>query len=243
MIHAYRYVVNTFVKFKCDTNPYMTKETATDRLVQAFEKSGFESASALARVSGIPDPTVRAYLNGTRNITMPASLKLAKALRVDASWLYGSPVFELPTPNASNVTELTLPSPTNRIPIYGHAAGGSDGSFVMNGERLDDITAPPGLERAIGAYAVYVVGDSMSPRYDSGEIVFVHPGKPCRPRDYVVIQIAPEVEGDPPLGFVKRLVSYTSSKLVVEQFNPVKRIEFDGKLVLKVHRVVMAGEG
>src|SRR5215471_12365645 len=59
-----------------------------------------------------------------------------------------------------------------RIPAYGQAVGGKDGEFILNGNRIVDVLAPPSLQGVPDAYAVYVVGDSMEPRYFAGEAVF-----------------------------------------------------------------------
>src|SRR5262249_26816986 len=61
------------------------------------------------------------------------------------------------------------------IPVYGHAMGGKDGEFVLNGNQVSEVLAPPNLSHVPDAYAVYVVGDSMEPRYFAGETVFVNP--------------------------------------------------------------------
>jgi phage repressor protein C with HTH and peptisase S24 domain len=47
------------------------------------------------------------------------------------------------------------------IPVYGHAVGGKDGEFILNGNQVTEVLAPASLSSVPGAYAVYVVGDSM----------------------------------------------------------------------------------
>ena len=107
----------------------------------------------------------------------------------------------------------------------------------MNGQIVDTIPTIPSLEGVPGAYAVYVSGDSMEPRYMAGEALYVHPNRPVRRGDYVVIQIRNAV-GEPPLGFVKRYVTKTPTVLIVSQFNPAGEIEFPIASVVSVHRVV-----
>lgn len=92
------------------------------------------------------------------------------------------------------------------------------------------------------AYAVYVSGDSMSPRYEAGEAVFVNPKLPVRKGDYVVVQIA-AAQGDPPHGFVKRFVSMDEKTLKLSQWNPKKSLCFARSKVVSVHRIVMGGDG
>lgn len=128
------------------------------------------------------------------------------------------------------------------VPAYGQAAGGKDGRFVLNGNKIADILAPPSLAGVRDAYAVYVVGDSMEERYHPGEIVFVNPRLPVRRGDYVVAQIAGE-EGAPPDGYIKRFMSLDARHLKLEQLNPRKLLQFPASRVVSVHRIVMGGDG
>lgn len=132
---------------------------------------------------------------------------------------------------------------SNTIPAYGHARGGKDGQFVLNGNKVADILAPPSLARVPDAYAVYVVGNSMEPRYFAGEAVFVNPRLPVRRGDFVVAQIAAHVEGDPPEAYIKRFLSLDAKELRLEQFNPKKSLKFPATRVVSVHRIVMGGDG
>ncbi len=133
-----------------------------------------------------------------------------------------------------------LPDPIAKIPVYGQAVGGMDGEFVMNGDRLEDVFAPPSLSSVAGAYAVYVAGESMEPRYFDGEIVFVNPVKRVRRGDFVVAQIQAEEHG-PKLAYVKRFVRWNSQVLVLSQYNPEKELHFAAEHVVSVHLVVMGG--
>lgn len=128
-----------------------------------------------------------------------------------------------------------------RMPLYGHAVGGKHGEFVLNGNKIDDILAPPMLRGVREAYGVYVVGESMEPRYFAGEVLYINPRVPIRRGDFVVAQIAHD-EHTPPLAYVKRFVS-NGETLKLEQFNPHEVLEFDATDVVSIHKVVMAGEG
>lgn len=134
----------------------------------------------------------------------------------------------------------SLPDPSVKIPVYGQAVGGIDGEFVMNGDRLEDVFAPPILSSVAEAYAVYVAGESMEPRYFDGEIVFVNPVKRVRRGDFVVAQIQAEEHG-PRLAYVKRFVRWNAQVLVLSQYNPEKELHFAASQVVSVHLVVMGG--
>ena len=135
-----------------------------------------------------------------------------------------------------------LPDPRDRIPVMGIAEGGSNGSSLWNGEVVDRVERPPSLAGAPNGYATYVTGTSMEPRYHPGELIYVHPGKPVTAGSYVLVQLAPKEEGAPPPALIKRLVKRTTSKIVLEQFNPPKAFDFAMKDVLTVHKIVGSGE-
>lgn len=143
-------------------------------------------------------------------------------------------------PSNAKTMGKVLQSPV-KVPQYGTAVGGEDGEFVLNGNSLDDVFAPPSLSGVPGAYAVQISGDSMSPRYDDGDTVFVHPKRRPKKGDYVIAQIHID-EDAAPLAYAKKLVKHTEKELVLEQFNPPKTLSFDGGSVASVHYILRPGE-
>jgi len=127
------------------------------------------------------------------------------------------------------------------IPVYGHAVGGKDGEFILSGNQVSEVLAPPYLSHVPDAYAVYVVGDSMEPRYFAGEAVFVNPRLPISRGSFVVAQISQGHEAEPS-AYVKRFVSQDTKRLRLEQYNPKKILEFSMSTVAAIHRIVMSGE-
>ncbi len=174
---------------------------------------------------------------------------IADKFGVSFEWLAsgrGSMVVVPPKP--SNATEPPnaivgdrLAGTAEYIPLYGHAVGGVDGEFVLNGNVLDHILAPPGLSLARGSYAVTVAGESMEPRYFDGETVFVDPLMRVRRGDFVVAQIQNPDEGSPPLAYIKRFVRHNDNELVLGQFNPSKELSFPHAIVVSVHYIVLGG--
>lgn len=128
-----------------------------------------------------------------------------------------------------------LPAMGRRLPVFGQAAGGSDGEYHFNGTIIDYVSCPPELDDVPDAYAVYVDGVSMVPRYEPRDTVWVHPGKPPRAGDDVVVQIE---GGDVPRGYIKRFVGWTDKSLRLHQFNPEREISFPRGKVVSVHPVV-----
>lgn len=172
---------------------------------------------------------------------------IAEKFRVSFEWLAtgngpayaSSPSKAIETPNAFIGDSITERG--SYIPLYGHAVGGIDGEFILNGNKLDDILAPPGLSPARGAYAVTCAGESMEPRYFDGETVFVDPTKRVRRGDFVVAQIRNPEEDRPPLAYIKRFVRHNDNELILEQFNPAKQLSFPHTDVVSVHFIVLGG--
>lgn len=129
---------------------------------------------------------------------------------------------------------------SRKLPVYGQAVGGDEGEFLFNGSVVDYVPCPPLLDGVDAAYGVYVDGESMAPRYRPSELVYVHPGRPARRGDDVVVQIAADGQhdGEAPHGFIKQFVGYKNDKLVLEQYNPAKQIEFPRDSVVSVHVIV-----
>lgn len=151
------------------------------------------------------------------------------------------PYGQIPTSNGEISGPVNLTSALT-IPVYGQAIGGDDGQFVLNGNHVADVLAPPALRGVRGAYGVYVAGESMEPRYFAGEVVYVDPTRPVRRGDFVVVQIIGNDEDDVS-AYVKRFISMNSRELTLEQYNPEKKLNFPYSRVKSVHRVVMGGEG
>ena len=224
------------------------------RLRLAREQAGFARASDAARAMGIEEPTYLGHENGSRGLSRAAA-RYARFFGVSLDWLIdgrgvrlgrdgglaGAPALSLAAPPRN--AEIGGPARFGaRIPAYGQAVGGKDGEFILNGNRIVDVLAPPSLQGVPDAYAVYVVGDSMEPRYFAGEAVFVNPRLPVRRGDFVVAQIAVE-DGEPPHAYIKRFVARDARTLRLEQFNPRKTLEFPVRSVISVHRIIMGGDG
>ncbi|MEY9198725.1 phage repressor protein C with HTH and peptisase S24 domain [Sinorhizobium fredii] len=194
----------------------------------------------IARLLNMSEDQMRALMieagrDPERNTRLPKILSMYSQVR------------EKPEENATigEQQPLSIKSATKRlIPVLGEAVGGEDGEYLFNGSVLDYVECPPSLDNVPNAYSVYVDGESMSPRYRPGEVVYVHPGKPPRRGDDVVVQIHRDKDdsGEPPRGYIKEYVGWTSTKLILQQHNPSKKIEFEKQQVVSVHPIILSGK-
>jgi len=128
------------------------------------------------------------------------------------------------------------------VPVYGTAVGGQDADFEMNGEVIDRVRRPPGILNARNAFALYVVGSSMQPRYDEGDLIFVHPGKPPVPGCDVVVELNATDEFGRQKALLKTYRGKTPTKLVLSQLNPEAPVELPLDQVKQVLRVLRTNE-
>ncbi len=141
--------------------------------------------------------------------------------------------------NADDAVDTSAFKGPRNVPVYGTGSGGIGGDFSFNGQLIDHVPRPPGIANRKDVYAIYLVGDSIEPAYEDGTTIYVDPHRRPLPRDYVVVELRGEREGEPGPAFVKRLVSRGSGKLKLEQHNPAKHLEpIDERDVLRVHRVI-----
>lgn len=143
------------------------------------------------------------------------------------------------------VSALEVPPPGSLlrdVEVRGLAVGGQEGCFEFNGEVVDRVRRPPGISNAPGVFAIYVVGHSMSPRFEEGELVFVHPGRPATSGCDVIVELHGR-NGDPGQCYIKRLVKRTATRTILQQFNPARDdIAFDNDNIRSLYRILTASE-
>lgn len=149
-------------------------------------------------------------------------------------------------PNAVFEGPVTLPlrNGPRDVEERGITVGGfgdDDSAFEMNGQIIDMVTRPPGIANRQGVFALRVANESMVPKFEDGERVYVEPRKAAI-GEYVVIELYPRETDGAGKSFIKRLVSQNSGRVTVEQFNPRGRLEFERDEVRQILRVIPTAE-
>lgn len=229
-----------------------------DRRLKAVGKS----ADAASNEAGKPDAirnlrrAVKSGGQGRSGITTSTLQALAGVLRTTELWLLreegpesteniGDTATTIhpsgPEPSEVEVERHGWPQTGPRdLEVRGITIGGDDGAFYF-GDVIDHVKRPPGIRNATNVSALNVGGDSMSPRFEPGELIYIQGREPA-PGDYVVVELHPENEGDAPKSYLKRLVKSTGRRICCEQFNPKKPIEFDRAEVQRIWRVLTLRE-
>lgn len=180
--------------------------------------------------------------NLARNPSQQPSAKalygLAKALNVSPDWLLtGEGAMEM----VKHTPQETAPAAQPRdLPVLGTVGAAIIGAFQITGEIVDYVRRPPALSGVPGAYALYVSGESMAPAFEDGQTIHVHPQRPCRAGDYVVLQ--EQYQNDETIASIKRLVRRTAEKIICKQYNPPAEIEYNRRSVKVIHRVLVGAE-
>ena len=215
------------------------------RIFEARKKAHLTQQDLASRLN-----VTKAAVSSWERGTSPRQEKLeaiAKATNVSYEWLLigTEPIGEdsvVSTPNGIILPNIDF-STNKTIPVYGQAVAGINGEFAFDGKKLFEVPCPPQLLNLDNAYGVEVAGDTMSPRYEDGEIVYIDTLRRIKKGDYVVAQIMMREEDSFPTVFIKRFIRHNEKELVLTQLNPAKELVFPHQHVLSVHYIALAGEG
>jgi len=123
------------------------------------------------------------------------------------------------------------------LPVLGRAQGGSDGNIVIEDGAIDWTFRPADLQGVRDAFAVYVTGNSMLPKYKDKDLAYVHPGKTPRRGRYVLVETREH------RGFIKQFDRWDGDILVLRQYNPAEEIRIPRADVLRILLVIGSLDG
>ena len=118
------------------------------------------------------------------------------------------------------------------LPILGRAQGGEEGNMILEENPIDWTFRPTDLQGVQSAFAVYVTGNSMVPKYGEHDIAYIHPTLPPRIGRFVLVETT-ENEG-----FIKQFLGWRKDQLVLKQYNPEKTLTFHRNQIKTVMLVI-----
>lgn len=139
------------------------------RLRQTMAEKGLKQAD-LVRATGFSDGQLSSWYNGKYRPNAEKTAKIAKALGVSASYLFGED-----DPQAAD------PPKTHEVPVLGKVAAGVPISAQV------DIIGTIWTDKE--CFALKIKGDSMSPRIMDGDIVLVKKQESAEDGDLVIAEI------------------------------------------------------
>lgn len=209
----------------------------------------------LADQAGLSTSYLSRLESGARNGTLETYVKLSRALGVPVVQLTDEfseadvleRVVDLARPGAERRRQETSePMPVSTpgimlldVPVMGTvaASGLGSGAFRLSSDIVEWAARPPALSGVPDLYALEVKGDSMSPKFEPGDIIYVHPHRSYRLGDCVVIQ-EPDSDNGEPQSFIKVFRKETADELVAGQYNPETELKFRKRPGLVVHKVM-----
>ena len=131
---------------------------------------------------------------------------------------------------------LNAASGQRDLPVIGAVKGGSDGFYFNEGEPKEFVERPANLKGVFNAFALYVDGDSMEPRYFAGELLYVNPNRPITKGCFVAVELE---DGQ---GLIKQFLRRSDDEIILYQFNPTREIRLQPRQVKRIYRITGSGE-
>lgn len=240
-----------------DETPHPPTPPLYLRRIDARMRALGMSDADLRDAAGLGSDTIRNWRSprgdkAVRAPTLDVMLRVARALQCSVESLVSEDEPEAPPPAEARALPPAAGyrAPARRrveaaaemdLPVLGTAAGSAASAFVLSDGVVDYVYRPPSLRGAPDAYAVYVTGTSMAPEHNPGDLRIIHPHRPIRIGDTVIIQTQ-SAENAPIEAFIKKLVKISPEKVTVEQHNPQAIIDFKRSTVKSIHRVLTTSE-
>lgn len=120
------------------------------------------------------------------------------------------------------------------VPLYGAAEGGT-GSLVIERDPIGTVKRIPALQGVRDGYAMYLVGESMIPEFEPGDVAYINPKKPILSNTSCLFFSSFE---DEPRVMVKRFLSSDEESWKVKQFSPEETFSLDKKTWPTRHCIV-----
>ena len=206
----------------------------TDWFQEALSKVGMTQAD-LARHLGLAPSAVSRMLRGERQMKIQEAIETAGLLSVGQDEVIrraqsagtskpSEPARRGRPPRRDTAVPRAAPQWVDLIPIHGDASA--------NSEPVGYTARPPTLAGVRDAYAVYMTGEALVPRYQPGWLLYVHPFRPpIRGRDVVVHKKNSE-------WLILQFVEQNQKELVLEQLNPKDVLRIPAEQVSSCHLVV-----
>jgi phage repressor protein C with HTH and peptisase S24 domain len=228
----------------------VTADTLGTRIAQARKAKGLSQEELASQVGGLSRAAVSQW---EHDETRPRDLPLvAQVLGCSYEWL-GTGKGEMASGESPAEFEHDLrravPMPANfqdqgqrDLPVLGNAMGGPEGYFEMQGNVIEHVWRPPYLNTVRNAFALYVIGSSMEPRYFEGELIYCRPDRRPRAGEFVVLETHPKGEGGPIAATIGQFRRQTANHIELEKLNPRTVLKVETARIHRIHLIVGTGQ-
>jgi phage repressor protein C with HTH and peptisase S24 domain len=208
---------------------------------EALERAGASQAD-LARHLRLAPSAISRVLKGERQMKLLEAVQVAAFLGVSQDEVLRHAGAGIDAPARAEPARrgrpprapvaAAAPLRAEPIPIRSAARGGTDQEMFLEDGPIGYTPRPASLGGIRGAYAIYMLGDSMEPRYEQGWLLHVNPFKPpIRGRDIVVYKKSQAV-------LIKQFVRWEGDTLVLRQLNPSAELRIPRDEVVECHLIV-----
>lgn len=239
---------------QCPMSLWYKSEMLGENLKAARSAAGLKQREVADRL-GVEQPTVQRWEAGKREPDNATLRRLAEIFGVKVSDLLGESSPPIPVSTALPAPMPAVPPGqwARDVPVVGgglaaplHVSVKGQGLEIEQtsldfGADPDFAPRPPSFATNRTIYCVYVWGDSMMPRFDAGDRLYVDPRRPANVGEDVVVQLRADPNSDDlqvVVALIKKLVRRNGSTIELEQYNPATRLTIDLARVTSIHRIV-----
>ncbi len=145
-----------------------------DWIIEALERDPAKTQTGLAAALGIDKSGVSRMLKGRRRLKYEEAQRAAEYLEVNPAVAERAGFAEPENPY------LAEPRPEMLAPLYASAAGEKNGVWLLDLQQpIERRPQAPDFAGAALVFGFYAPDESMGPRFHTGEIVWVNPGRPA----------------------------------------------------------------
>lgn len=220
------------------------------KILKIYRQAAKLTQKDVADALGVNRVSVTQWETGDAKPSIKRLAELAKLFGVPADALLTNIPLNSVVPAANIKTDVrpadvevpSMYSMSKDVPVLGIAACKHvEGAFQLEATVIDYVRRPPGVSGAKDVYGLYMEGDSMEPKFLAGDLVFVHPGRPARIGDAVVVQFI-KANGDYPQAMIGILHRRTADNVELQKYNPPAIIKIDARTVQATHRILTNNE-
>lgn len=219
-------------------NPHM-KNSVTDILMQVIEERGL-TWEAAALICHLERSYFRKLFERKGASPRGATLrKISEGLGVPVAVLLGDEKME----SAARLPSVAAypAEPGKDVPVIGTVGETIGGAFQLSANPVDHVRRPCALINARNVYALFVEGSLMEPQFYPGDLIFVHPDRPPRLGDAVVVRCRRSRES-PIEASIGILLARDGEVVALRRHSPPAKIEIDRATVVAVHKILSLNE-
>lgn len=209
--------------------------------IKALREARGMSQQDLADLMGCGQSDIAKLETGAKRSTLDWMVRIAPHLGVGPKDLMPpepGPLLVLPGGEVATGPRHRPMHPRDQrdmIPVRSAARGGEQEMYLHDGP-IDWVPRPYSLLNVREPYALYMVGESMMPRFRPGQMLYINPHRPATAGYGVVVTKKNDAVT------VKEFVRRTNRALHLRQYNPDEPIEIDLDDVIDVHTIVQVDE-